>query len=182
MSRLTFSLAGVVFFTACATSPPVIPEALESQIDRTVTFTEVLTAPGDYIGRLVAFGGEILNAKRTQEATVLEILQLPLDDWEPASDRAGSQGRFLALNRAFLDPATLPPKTRVTVVGEVTGSSVRALDGTDYTYPQVDVRHIHVWPDEPLMYGRPRPSWGISVGGGTVGRGVGLGGGIGIGF
>jgi len=53
---------------------------------------------------------------------------------------------FIVLQREFLDPATLPPETRVTVTGEVSGSITLPLDETDYAY----------------LYMRPRLYWGLS--------------------
>lgn len=53
------------------------------------------------------------------------MLQLPLDDEQgPVTDRMESKGRFLALQKEFLDPATMTDGTRVTIVGEITGASV----------------------------------------------------------
>ena len=70
-------------------------------------------------------GGEVLSAKRLAEGTRLEVLQLPLDDaQQPALTRTDSQGRFLAIEKEFLDPAMFPQNTRVTIVGEVTGTTL----------------------------------------------------------
>ena len=63
----------------CSSSPVKIPEILESQIDKNVTFTEVLTSPESYTGRLILLGGEILKSKRLKEGTQVELLQLPLN-------------------------------------------------------------------------------------------------------
>ncbi len=57
-----------------------------------------------------------------------------------------SRGRFLAFQQTFLDPATVPAGTRVTIVGEVTGATTLPLDETDYTYPTLEIKNIKVWP------------------------------------
>ncbi len=167
----------------CMSGPDVVPEALESQIDPSVTFPAVLKDPTSHQGRMVLLGGEVLNAKRLSEGTRLEILHLPLDSSEePVLDRTASQGRFLALEPTFLDPATLPPNTRVTLVGEVTGSTQANLDEMEYQYPTVAIQHLHVWPEvEPNQPGNSGPRYGIFGGAGTGGR-VGGGVSIGIGF
>jgi outer membrane lipoprotein len=168
-----------VILVGCTASPKVIPESLEAQIDKNVTFLELQDNPASHAGKTVVLGGEVLSAKRLRTGTLLEIFQIPLRDWQPTGDRTESQGRFLAFNKAGLDPAAIPPSMRVTVVGDVTGATKQALDESEYTYPTVEIRHIKVWeprnPSDPV--GGPR--WGISIGGGT---GVGVGGGIGIGF
>ena len=166
----------------CAT--PVIPESLAPQIDRAVTFNQIVVSPESYRGKVVVVGGEILKAKALKGATQLEVLQLPLDrDEEPVTDRMESKGRFLALQKEFLDPATIAEGTRVTIVGEVTGSSVEKMDEADYRFPTVEVKHLHRWDakkaEERSTAG---PWWNVFGGVGFGGGGTRSGGGIGIGF
>ena len=72
----------------------------------------------------------------------------------------------MAIQRVFLDPATLPYGTRVTVTGEVIGSITMPLDETDYTYPVIDIKNLQVWAgiDESTPWIRPYygpgPYWG----------------------
>ena len=169
--------------SGCMSGPQVVPEVFKSHIDSTVTFPKVLEEPTLHQGAVVLLGGEVLTARRLKEGTRLEILQLPLDgSEEPVFDRAASEGRFLAYESSFLDPATLPPHTRVTLVGEITGAKCANLDEMEYRYPTVTIKHLHVWPglgpDQPWDSG---PRYGIFGGGSTGGR-VGGGVGIGIGF
>jgi outer membrane lipoprotein len=116
--------------------------------------------------------------------TQLEILQLPVnEDDPPAERRSESQGRFLAMAADGVDPASLPAGTRVTVIGEVTGETVQRLDESEYRYPTVAVRHLHVW--EANDYQRRRSPGLVSIFGG-MGFGMGGGrsgsfGGVGIG-
>ena len=177
-------MAMLVLVAGCASSF-IIPEPLEQQIDKGVTFNQVLDSPDSYRGKLVVWGGEVLNAKAVKGGTQLEVLQLPLDeDQGPVTERVESKGRFMAWQKEFLDPATIADGTRVTVVGEVTGASVEKMDEADYRYPTVDVKHLHRWEgrraDEPRSYG---PWWGVFGGVGFGGGGGGRsGGGISIGF
>jgi len=182
-------VAALAVLSGCSSGPAVIPEELESQIDRSISFPELLAAPTTYSGRTVQLGGEILSAKRIPDGTQLEILQLPVSKNDPPAERRSeSQGRFLALSRNMIDPATLPVGTRVTVVGYVTGDTVQRLDESDYRYPDIEVRHLHPWP--PDTYERRRyasPRFGIfsgmGFGMGSGRRGGGFGGvGIGTGF
>ncbi|HKW87064.1 MAG TPA: Slp family lipoprotein [Nitrospiraceae bacterium] len=141
--------ATVALLTSC-TSTNTIPDSLQAQIDHTLTFTQLKESPSSYRGRLVLFGGEVLTAKRLKEGTRIEVLQLPLDGYQaPQLDRTLSQGRFLAFQKDFLDPATVPPGTQVTIVGEVTGATTMALDETDYTYPTVEIKSLKIW-QQPL--------------------------------
>lgn len=166
---------------SCTSRDYAIPEPYASQVDRSLTFEQLKESATSYVGKVVVLGGEVLNAKRLPEGTSIEILQLPLNGSEPVTDVQQSQGRFLALQKEFLDPATLIERPRVTIVGEVSGVRTQRLDDIDYTYPVLVVKDMKVWQD-PIGYGpRPGPRFGVSIGGGT-GIGVGVGGGVGIGF
>lgn len=170
----------------CASSPDVIPEALEPQIDRNVTFNQIVADPEAYKGKTVVIGGEVLKAKGLRGGTQLEVLQLPLESTQrPTPQRTQSQGRFLAQNKEFLDPATFTDGMPVTIVAEVTGSATQRLDEVEYRYPTLEIKHLHIWDaadDQNLSASRP---WfgvfgGVGMGGGRTGGGGGVS--IGTGF
>ncbi|WHZ13911.1 MAG: hypothetical protein OJF52_000745 [Nitrospira sp.] len=170
--------------TAGCASTSIVPEPLEQQVDKTVTFSQVLESPDSYRGKMVVWGGEVLKAKALKGGTQLEVLQLPLDDERgPVTNRMESKGRFLAIQKEFLDPATMTDGTRVTIVGEITGASVEKMDEANYRFPTLDVKHLHRW-DPRRVDDRPPPGpwWnifgGVGIGGGGGGR---SGGGISIG-
>lgn len=141
-------LAWLLLLWGC-TPEPVISPSLQRDLDPSVTFTQLKQAPDQYVGRLILLGGEVLSARRLEEGTRVEILQLPLgDDQEPRLDRTKSEGRFLAFKKEFLDPAALPASTRVTIAGEVTGSQTLPLDEIEYTYPTLSIKELKVWPAE----------------------------------
>lgn len=176
-------MLALVLLAGCA-SERVVPDALESMVDRTVTFREVIEAPESYRGRVLVVGGEVLKATRLKEGTQIELLQLPLDkDERPIFNRQRSDGRFLAIQREFLDPATIVAGTKMTIVGELSKAKIKHLDEVEYRYPVLIVKHLHTWQDPSDDYGRadPYPRFSIGIGGGTGGR-IGGGGGFGIGF
>lgn len=174
-------VAAFVLAVACS-SQRVVPESLEPLVDRTIGFREILSAPESYQGKVVVLGGVVLKAKRLKDGTQIELLQLPLDTRErPILDRQQSQGRFLAIQPDFLDPATLVEGSAMTIVGEVSGAKTDYLDDVEYQYPVVTIKHIHPWPAPSHDNTQPRPRFSIGLGGGT-GVGVGGGGGFAIGF
>lgn len=150
----------------CASSQ----HAEDSSSAAQVPFAQVKSAPDSYRGQSVVYGGEVLSARRLKDGTRIEILQLPLDrSGYLDTDRTHSQGRFIAMHREFLDPATIPPGTRVTVTGEIMGSMTLPLDETEYNYPVIEARHIEVLQSEtadlsrrpyPYYYTGPGPYWG----------------------
>jgi len=123
-----------------------------------LTFQQVKAAPDSFKGQSIVFGGEVLTARRMKEGTRIEILQLPLDSsGSPGYDLSQSQGRFVAVQKEFVDPATLPYGTRITVAGELTGTITLPLDETEYLYPVVEAKRLQVWPlaDQAIPRGRP---------------------------
>lgn len=180
MSRMMvlFSLlCGLLFLTACAESIHQvqrtaeslgIPLELENEIDRSVSFADLQQSPSEYVGRTVMLGGTVIKGKRTREGTELEVLQRPTgEEGRLTGDRLRSEGRFLVVREAFLDPASLPEGTPITVIGTVKGVTTRQLDESDYVYPVLEAKHIIDWKtlaaqnrDRSLYYGAYYPPWG----------------------
>lgn len=140
LTRTLFStLALLVTLTGCAATQ-------EAGDEQALTFLQVKAAPDSFSGHPVVFGGEVLTARRLKDGTRIEILQLPLDRANrPGYDLTQSQGRFIATYREFLDPATIPPGTRITLTGKITGSIALPLDEIDYTYPVIEITRVQVW-------------------------------------
>lgn len=154
---LLSTIALLVTLTGCASTQ----EAGGVADAQTLTFLQIKTAPDSFKGQSVVFGGEVLTARRLKDGTRIEILQLPLDrSRRPEYDLTKSQGRFIAIQREFLDPATLPPGTSVTVTGEVAGTITLPLDETDYTYPVIDIKRVQVWARSEDVAPRIRPYMG----------------------
>lgn len=123
-----------------------VPPELEQQIDTSVTFADLQAAPGNYVGRIVMVGGVVITSRRTKDQTEIEILELPTKAGGPSTtERLRSEGRFLAVREAFLDPASVPPGTPITVIGAVQGSTTRPLDDSEYRYPVLDIKHLIDW-------------------------------------
>ena len=169
-----------ILYIGYGCGPQVIPKELEGQVDRKVSFLQLKESPAAYTGRTVVLGGQVLSAKRGNDMTRMEVLQIPLNSsLEPGQDRMTSLGRFLAVQKEFLDPATVPVGTLVTVIGEMTGTTTLPIDDVQYVYPTLAIRHLKVWEQQPPGSRSP-----LSIGiGGGVGRGGGFGGiGGGVGF
>lgn len=155
----------LVMLSGCASRQ----DAGDSSDVKALTFLQVKAAPDSFKGQAAIFGGKVLTARRQKDNTRIEILQLPLDQsLRPGYDLTQSQGRFIALQREFLDPATIPPGTRITVTGVVSGSVTLPLDETNYTYPVIDITRVQVWAgsediarrSNPYYYMGPGPYWG----------------------
>ncbi len=132
---------------------PGVPPEFQGKIERDVLFRQVSASPLSYKGKFIVAGGIVLSVKLKQDGTRIEILQLPLaSDYEPQGRLIDSEGRFLASHRELLDPATIPIGTRVTVVGEVTGSTTLMIDEVGYAYPTVAIESLTIWSPKLLPY------------------------------
>ncbi len=163
--RVTKALAAAamsLWIAGCG-GTPVVPSELQENIDRDVSFRQVSASPLSYKGKLIVAGGIVLSVKLKQGGTQIEILQLPLaSDHEPQGRLIDSQGRFLAFHNEFLDPATIPTGTRITVVGEVTGSTTLMLDEVGYAYLTVHIASLTIWPPKlPAYWFHPIPYFGV---------------------
>ena len=140
-------LCVILLLAGCVTSQ-LVPEQMESQVARDVTFEALKADPEKYKGRLVVLGGKVLAAKRLKESTQIEVLELPLDKADaPILSLPESKGRFLAYQEGFLDPATIPAGTFISMIAEVTGAKAQALDESTYSYPTLTIRTLKVWPE-----------------------------------
>jgi len=164
--KLAVGLSALAFLAGCAKPyKATLSPDLANQLNDTLSFSQIKAAPDDHKGELVILGGQILSAKRLAHATELIILQLPLfEEQEPTTDLTQSQGRYIAYQQTFLDPATVPAGTRITLAGELSGSVTQKLDETDYTYPTLTIKDFKIWPtyssDYP-RYAHPYPYyWG----------------------
>lgn len=133
----------------------LIPPDVMAKVDETVSFADLRSAPGNYVGRTVMISGLALHAHRMKDGTEIEILQLPTERGLTPSDRKSkSEGRFLAVQSAgFLDPAVIEKDSPLTVVGEVKGATTKRLDDGEYQYPVLDIKHLIDWND---LRGRDR--------------------------
>jgi len=162
-SRLSAAFGILLLITGCVQPyKKTLPPDLANQLHDSLSFAQIKAFPDEHKGKLIILGGQILSAKRLIDSTELVILHLPLiQEREPATDLTHSQGRFIAYQQTFLDPATVPPGTRITLVGELSGTVIQKLDETDYTYPTLTIKQLKTWPaqaDYPRY--QPYPFWG----------------------
>ena len=125
----------------------LVPADLLSQVDDTVSFSELRADPQQYVGRTVMVSGVALKSRRVKEGTEIEILQVPTQRGMSPSDRkAQSEGRFLAVqSNGFLDPAVIEKDSPLTVLGEVKGSATKKLGEDEYQYPLLDIKKLIDW-------------------------------------
>jgi len=128
---------------------------------RHVTLAQVRQNPDAYEGTIVIWGGRIINTTNDVNSSTMYVLCLPLDNsGNPVWD-AGSPGRFIASSKDFLDPEIYTSGRLVTIAGSIAGLESQSVQNSKYNYPVVDIKQIHLWPNEQRYdYHDYGPDWG----------------------
>jgi outer membrane lipoprotein len=144
------------FAGGCA---PVISKDLRAKAEKELSFREVIRNPDAYHGRVVIWGGRIIETKNLEKITLIEVLQTPLDSRGKPKEADLSLGRFLAQYEGYLDAAVYEQGRKVTVAGEIVESDVRTVGEFKYRYPVIAIGEIHLWPTENEQPYPPDPYW-----------------------
>jgi outer membrane lipoprotein len=148
-----------VFLIACAGG---ISKEARSRVTYTGSFAQLQQQPESYQGETVMWGGKVIETHVSDGSTELVMLQLALNSSNRPEDGSVSGGRFLVRANQFLDPVIFSSGTLVTVVGDVTGSTVMPIGQMDYRYPVIEPLEIKKW--DPTTESSPRIHFGIGVG------------------
>lgn len=150
MNVLIMTLMSVAFlFVNGCNQADVIPERLEGKVDRDLRYSDIKSNPHGHQGKLMLAGGKVLTAKRMKDGTRIEVLQIPLSgDLMPTGREAESKGRFVVIDRGdnVSDPAIFDDEDRrITIVGEVLGTTTIQIDEAQQQVPQLALKHVTVW-------------------------------------
>lgn len=126
----------------------VITKEVRREVTKDLSLREVMKGPDAYRGKLVLWGGEIIESKNLKERTRVVVLQKDLNRWGRPKESNKSQGRFIVLYPGYLDTAIYRRDREITVAGEVIGQEVLPIDEIEYTYPVLSPREIHLWREE----------------------------------
>jgi outer membrane lipoprotein len=138
-----------------ASCAPVISKETRSKARSDVSFSDVAKDPFFYEGSLFIWGGVIVKTKLTDEGSVMVVRQSPLDKYGAPSDTDVSHGRFLVRADKHLDPLIYEEGREVTVAGVLTGSTKGKIGDTEYDYPTLEAREIHLWVEDQYYYYPP---------------------------
>jgi outer membrane lipoprotein len=155
----------VFLISGCA---HVVSKSLREQADRTLTFQQVLQDPSAFKGRIVIWGGEIIETANQRDGTTrVEVFQRPLGWGDEPKDTVASEGRFLALANKYLDPYIFRKGRKVTVAGELLGEETGPIGEMEYRYPLLLTKAIYLWEEYyyyPAPYSPYYPWWGYPYG------------------
>lgn len=135
------------FVLGCA---PIVSTELKAGADTSLSFKEVQENPEAYKGKIVLWGGEIIQMLPQENGTTLvEVLDWPLGFWDEPRKTVAFHGKFLVLVKEALDPSTYKRGNRITISGEIQeeikGSRIKELTDSAYQYPVLLSKEMHVW-------------------------------------
>ena len=161
-------LSLMLLLSGCA---HVISKDLRIKSDPTLTLARVRQNPDASKGKVVVWGGEIVEADNQEDGTTqIEVFQRSLGWRGEPRDTAASEGRFLILVENYLDPYVFRKGKKITVAGEIQGEEIKPLGKMDYRYPIVSSKQVYLWPEyyyQPYPYYDPwwpYPYWRWGIG------------------
>ncbi len=175
MFRIKFLLLFflIISVSSCA---HVISKDIRKNSDPSLTLRQVSQNPNAYKGKLVIWGGEIIETINQKDGTTqIEVFQRALGWRGIPVDSVASEGRFLVLADKYLDPYLYQRGKKITVAGELIGEKIQPLGEMDYRYPLLSDKQIYLWPEhhyysypydyyDPWWYYPYYPRWWWGVG------------------
>ena len=137
----------------------VMSSQIRQAAKQDLLFSAVFQNPNAYLGQTVIWGGVIIETINRQEGTEIKILETPLTSYGLPEDREHSEGRFIVKASHYLDPEIYQKGKKITIGGEVTGQEVQPLGETQYAYPVISAKELHLWREEEMRYWEPYPGY-----------------------
>lgn len=158
--QLLFAIALPVAIAACAPAP--IYRTGPSSV--TATPGQVATAPQNFRGLAVVWGGTVVSVHNRPDHTDIEILAYPLDSSQRPRLKQAPLGRFIAMVPGFVEPLDFPAGAPVTLRGTLDGARGGMVGDANYTFPLVHSEAMHRWTADEMRQGHPNVSFGVGVG------------------
>jgi len=138
-----FGMALLLIAGACM--HPISKQLRQEARKDNLPFATVFADPAAHKGRIVLWGGKIIEVTNTNDGTEIIVLETPLDFLGVPESAQSSRGRFIARIPKFLDPAIYSADRDITLAGEVVGVEEKELGKTKYKYPVVLTRELYLW-------------------------------------
>lgn len=146
-----------ILLVSCAT-----PVFNTEGVDLTLTPKRAVADSKLLQGKSVLWGGIVIAGTNLKDTTQLEILAYPLDSYQRPMAQEVALGRFLAIQPGYLETTDFEQGRQITVQGTLGTVRSGRVGESDYTYPVVNIKQIHLWPKE-SEYVEPRVRFGIGV-------------------
>ncbi len=159
MRQILSTLALTGLLGACATTPRPVVEGPISPLTPEAARANQGVGPNER----VRWGGEILDVTPGENQTCFEILSHELDVSGRPRESRETDGRFIACDDGFYDPAVYSKERELTVVGTLTEPETRKIGEHDYLYPRLRIEKLYLWPQLSAFQRYPYydPFWGF---------------------
>lgn len=155
----------IVAFIACVSCSPVSKEIIQ-RADQTLMIKEVQKSIEHYKGRMILWGGVIIETINRPEETLIMVMQTSLNYEKRPINLDQSEGRFIVKQAGFLDPSIYVKDRQITVAGVVSGKEELPLGEIRYAYPVITATQLILWAKQEYppyyydpWYWEPYPSW-----------------------
>jgi outer membrane lipoprotein len=158
---MLIKISSLFFFllTACASTP----EFDTTKVDRSLTPRNVISQPEASKGKVVLWGGTILDTRNLKDDTQIEILAYPLDSSYRPLLESKPLGRFFIKHVGYLEATTYAQGRQLTVIGVVSGSQSGKVGESIYEFPLISDQQIHLW-SQSSDRNRTNVHFGVGVG------------------
>lgn len=141
MQNKLLSLFLISLLLSCAASPNFDT----TQVDQSLTPRSVIAEPAISQGKIVLWGGTILDTRNLKDATQIEVLAYPLNSFHQSMQESKPLGRFIIHHQGYLEPATYAQGRQLTVLGSVSDSKSGKVGESNYDYPVINAHQLHLW-------------------------------------
>lgn len=122
-----------------------IPEKIRSAPVNDIQLNQVQSQEEPPSNQEVRWGGEVVSIENNNNASIIQMVQYPLNHYGKPITNKPSEGRFLAQTTEFIDPVVYKQGTLLTFIGILTGKAVRKIDQKELNMPILDVSNIYHW-------------------------------------
>ncbi len=159
ISRFLAAVIVLLQLVACATTPPLDTRG----VDQRITTRQAVATPDALRGRKILWAGVIVQGGNRQNSTQLEMLAYPLRSNNRPDTNAAALGRFIIVQRGYLETVDYAPGRSLTVVGTLDGVRHGKVGEADYDYPVVLSEQLRLWPATDGTYSDPQFHIGVGV-------------------
>jgi len=153
---MTTVLLSTLLLSACSSH---IPAEISQAPEGAPGVAQVRANTDAYLSQKVRWGGVILDTENKQQSSWLTIVAFPLNDNGRPQLSAQSPGRFIAIVDEFLEPLVYNSDREITVRGRLLRTETRKVGEFPYTYPVIQVKRYHLWPERPKVDPDYPPYW-----------------------
>ncbi len=165
--RFRFPVRALLILLPAAALAACAPAPIYKTDSAVVTASpqQVASAPENFHGSEVIWGGRVVNVQNFPDHSEIEILDYPLDASQRPRVKQSAGGRFIAIVPGYVEPLDYPGGSLVTLRGRLEGTRSGSVGEAGYVFPLVRSDTIHRWTAEEMREGHPNVSIGIGIGG-----------------